>query len=266
MAFRLQASLPSDTAPAAYQSLVAALREAGTLGSAVAVLSWDQETMMPARGAELRAEQLALLSTLVHQRRTDPRIGEWLDASEADTELAGDPAAAANLREIRREYERATKLPDTLVREMAQTFSLAMEVWKGARERSDFSAFAPWLEKVVALNRTKAECLGAGSPAEMYDMLLAEYEPGASSAEIQTIFDGLRARLAPLIAAVAGASTRPDASPHHLRIPVALQEAFNRRVAEQLGYDLTAGRLDVSTHPFCQNVGPGDTRTTTRYR
>ena len=221
---------------------------------------------MPARGAAIRAEQLALLSSMVHQRRTDPRIGAWLDECEADEDLLRDEAVAANLREIRRDYERATRLPDSLVREMAQTFSLSMEAWKGAREKSDFPTFAPWLNKVVELNRAKAECLGAGSSSEMYDVLLEEYEPGARSAEIQVVFDALRARLTPLIAAIADAPTRPDPSPHHLRVPVAQQEAFNRLVAERLGYDLSAGRLDISTHPFCQNVGPGDTRITTRYR
>lgn len=258
---------PSSPAAASrpYQALLEALRETATLRSAVSLLHWDQETVMPPGGGALRARQLALLSALVHQRQTDPRIGEWLAACEADAELAADPLAAANLREVRRAFDRATRLPESLVREMAETFSLAMEAWKDARARSDFAAFAPWLEKVVRLNRAKAECFGARSGAELYDALLEDYEPGARAAEIERVFAGLRAELVPLIQAIAEAPRRPDAAPHRLEVPVPLQEAFNRRVAERLGYDFSAGRLDTSTHPFCQDIGYGDVRITTRY-
>jgi carboxypeptidase Taq len=249
----------------AYGSLLAHLAETHTLRSAAALLQWDQETMMPPRGAALRAEQLALLSSLVHRRQTDPRVAEWLDAAESDTELAPDGAAAANVREIRRDHVRASRLPESLVREMAQTFSLAMEAWKEARQASDFAAFAPWLEKVVRLNRAKAECMGGTDGASMYAALLDEYEPGAEVAQVETVFAALRERLVPLIAAVAEAPRRPDDGPNRLRVPIPAQEAFNRTVAERLGYDLAAGRLDISTHPFCQGVGPGDVRITTRY-
>jgi carboxypeptidase Taq len=248
-----------------YDSLLKHLGETATLRSTVALLQWDQETMMPPRGASLRAEQIALLSSLVHRQMTDPRIGEWLDASGTDRDVTSDPAAAANLREIRRGYERATRLPESLVREMAQTSSLAMEAWKEARQNSDFSAFAPWLEKVVRLNRSKAECFGATSDGEMYDALLDEYEPGADSGQIEQLFAALRERLVPLIAAIAEAARRPDPSPHRLRLPIPLQREFNRRIAQQLGFALDAGRLDTSTHPFCQGIGPGDVRITSRY-
>jgi carboxypeptidase Taq len=256
------ASSPGPEQP--YARLLDHLAETATLRSTVALLHWDQETMMPPRGGQLRARQLALLSTLVHRRQTDPRLGEWLEASENGSG-PGDAADAANLREIRRLYERATRLPEALVRETAETFSLAMEAWKAAREASDFAAFKPWLEKVVNLNRSKAQCLGANTAEEMYDVLLDEYEPGARAAEVERVFAALRERLIPLIGAIARAPQRPDAGPHQLAVPIPLQQAFNRRVAQQLGYDLAAGRLDTSTHPFCQEIGAGDVRITTRY-
>jgi len=249
---------------AAYDALRAHLGETATLQSAVALLQWDQETMMPPRGGELRAEQLALLSGLVHRSRVDERIGDWLEAAEARDEHADDGAVAANLREIRRDFERSRRVPESLVREMAQTFSRAMEAWKDARERSDFAAFAPWLGRVIDLNRARAECLGDGGAA-MYDTLLEDYEPGASSARIEQLFGALRAELVPLIAEIRGAARRPDDSPHRLRVPVPAQQSLNRAIAERLGYTADAGRLDTSTHPFCQTVGPGDTRITSRF-
>jgi carboxypeptidase Taq len=249
-----------------YSSLLGLLKDAATLESAVSLLGWDQETMMPPHGAELRAEQLSLLSGYLHRARTDPRVGELLEASEADEAVRGSSEATANLREVRRGYERAVRLPESLVREMAQTFSRSMEAWKDARSRSDFAFFAPWLEKVVDLNRAKAECLGATNPVESYDALLDEYEPGARSAEIESVFAALRADLVPLIAEIAASSHRPTRVTQGIRIPTAHQEELNRRVSAALGFDEEAGRLDTSTHPFCSSIGPGDTRMTTRYR
>jgi carboxypeptidase Taq len=254
------------TTPAAYRSLTGELREAELLSSVNNVLSWDQETMLPSKGTALRADQIALLSGLVHERRTHPRIAEFLAECEGDPELTADPVVAANLREIRRDFERLVRLPSSLVREIAQTTTLAQQAWRGARERSDFAAFAPWLEKVVALSRAKADCYGARTDAERYDQLMGEYEPGVRSEELERVFSALRARLAPLIREIAAAGPPPDSRFHRTRIPIPAQQAFNARVAESIGFDFQAGRLDTSTHPFCQGIGAGDTRLTTRYQ
>lgn len=249
-----------------YTELAKALREAATLASVAGTLSWDQETMMPPAAAPFRAEQLAAVSALAHERAAAPRIGELLAVCEADRELTANPVIADALREVRRDYDRAVKLPTSLVREMAETTSRALEAWKGAREASDFSAFAPWLERVVRLNRARAECYGAGTPTEMYDVLMDEYEPGMTAAEVEPLFASLRDGLTPLIREITSSGNRPDDSLHRIRLPIAAQVEFNRRVAERIGFDLSAGRLDTSTHPFCQGIGPGDTRLTTRYR
>lgn len=256
---------PAET-PAPYAELAGLLREAAVLASAGATLSWDQETVMPPAAAALRADQLSALSALVHERRTSPRLAELLERCEGDAALASDPVAAANLREIRRQQDMATRLPTSLVRDMAETSSRALEAWKDARERDDFAAFAPWLERVLELNRAKAECYGVPAGGEPYDALLDEFEPGMTSAEVQRVFGALRAGLAPLIADIAGSATRPDPGLAAVRVPAAAQEALNRTLLETIGFDFRAGRLDVSTHPFCESPGPGDTRMTTRYR
>ncbi len=253
-------------APAPYAELTALLREAAVLASVSATLGWDQETMMPPAAAALRADQLAALSALVHERRTSPRLAELLERCEGDAALAADAAAAANLREIRRQYDLATRLPTSLVRAFAETSSRALEAWKDARERDDFAAFAPWLERVLELNRAKAECYGVPAGGEPYDALLDEYEPGMTSAGVRRVFGTLRAGLAPLIADIARSGARPGERLAAVRVPVAAQEALNRRIVQAIGFDFRAGRLDVSTHPFCESPGPGDTRMTTRYR
>lgn len=247
-----------------YGELTALLAEAATLGSTSSLLSWDQETGMPAGGAPLRAEQLALLAALVHERRTTQRLGDLLSSCEAESELNADPDIAANLREIRRDYDRAVRLPSTLVRDLAETASLAMEAWRDARERSDYGTFAPWLNRTLVLVRAKAECLSEVG-ADPYDALVDEYEPGATARGLEDIFTQLRPRLTSLVADAAQAGGGKTAV-GNLRVPVAAQKELANWLVGRIGFDLAAGRLDVSTHPFCQAIGPGDTRLTSRYR
>lgn len=252
--------------PAAYDELRGLLKERATLSSVVALLGWDQETMMPRKAAPFRAQEISMLGTLAHRKATDPRVGELLAACEADPQLAADPEATANLREIRWDYERALRLPPELVAEIGETGSLAMEAWKEARERSDFSEFLPWLEKQIRLNLRKAECYGTPEGGEPYDALLEDYEPGMTSAELERIFEPLREALVPLIEDLTGSENPPSEAPAKVRLPLDLQQGFNRIVLERLGFDMNAGRLDISTHPFSTGLAPGDTRITTRYR
>jgi carboxypeptidase Taq len=249
-----------------YAKLQRLLREAATLSSVGNLLSWDQETMMPRKAVAARAEELALIGKLAHRRATDPRIGELLEACAADADLGRDDLEQANLREIRRDYERALKLPPELVAEIHHTGALAVEAWKRAREDSDFAAFRPWMEKQLELNRRKAECYGTPEGGEPYDALLEDFEPGMTGARLERAFAPLREELAPLIQELTGAACESKRRPHELEIPIERQQEFNRFVLERVGFDLDAGRLDVSVHPFSSGVSPGDTRITTRYR
>lgn len=246
----------------AYDRLLSRLREAGVLSTVSETLSWDQETMMPERASAFRAEELSLLARLVHERVTAPALGDLLATCEADTDLDDDQTA--NLREIRHDYDRSVKLPADLVAEITKTSSLALGAWKRARKENDFSLFEPWLSKQVELHRKKADCYGAPAGGEAYDALVEDFEPGMTAAELERIFDPLREALRPLIAAVHESGRAPGREPS--AVPVERQQAFNQFVLGRLGFELDAGRLDVSAHPFSTGLGPGDTRITTRYR
>ncbi len=248
----------------AYSELLRRVRESALLESCAGLLGWDERTYMPQRGSAHRADQMALLARLGHEMLTAPVLGELLTAVEASP-LGKDAesAAAANVREIRRQYDRAVKLPNELVEEIARVTTRAQQAWQEARQADDFAAFLPWLEKVVALLRQKAQAIGFTSVA--YDALLDEYEPGTTTAEITELFASLRAELVPLISAIAASNRRPRRELLGREYPLEQQERFGREAAATIGFDFDAGRLDETTHPFCSGIGPGDCRITTRY-
>lgn len=248
-----------------YAELCSLKKEAATLASVAHLLGWDQETYMPTGGTAGRAEQSALMAGLIHERETSARLGELISACESDSTIQADDAAAANVREMRRDYDRATKLPKELVTELANVGARSQDAWKVARKNNDFKAFEPWLEKMIALTRTKAECYGIPEGGELYDALIEEYEPDARAAEIEAVFNPLGDRLSGLVADLLDNGTAPDEGPRKVHVPQAAQHAFGLKVIERMGFDLNTGRLDITTHPFCEGMAPGDTRLTTRY-
>lgn len=248
----------------AYKELCKRTREIELIGSCGSVLGWEERTYMPPKGAGLRADQLSFLAGLSHERLTAPRIGELLSEIESsDMVKTPDSIEAANVREVRHAYDKYTKLPKDLVEEITKVTTLAQGKWVEARKNSDFKAFLPWLEQVVELVRQKAEAYGY--EGEPYNALLDEYEPGATVAEVESVFEALRIDLVELLDKIKNASKKPDVSIVRRPYDVARQQIFGEMVAAAMGFDFSAGRLDITTHPFCSGFGPGDTRITTRY-
>jgi carboxypeptidase Taq len=249
---------------AAYADLIRRVRESSVLASCGSLLSWDESTYMPRQGSGYRGEQMGLLARLGHEMITAPVIGELLAKVES-SELVRDPGsdAAANVREIRRTYDRAVKVPAELVEELARVTTRAQQAWRDARKASDFAAFRPHLETIVGLLRKKADAIGYR--ISRYDALLDEYEPGATAADITGVFAALRAELVPLIAAVAASGRKPNRDLLKREFPIDRQRLFGEGAAAAIGFDFDAGRLDETTHPFCSGIGPGDCRITTRY-
>jgi carboxypeptidase Taq len=219
---------------------------------------------MPAGGSALRAEQMALLARLLHEGLTAPEVGELLLEIEA-SDFLGDRTSgkAANVREIRRAYDRAVKLPKELVEELARVTTRAQQVWQNARHANDFASFLPFLEKIVQLKRQEAAAIGHGPHA--YDALLDEYEPGATTEEVTRTFTALRAQLVPLIQQIMCSGRTPRKEILERDFPVERQRLFGQAAAAAIGFDFEGGRLDETTHPFCSGMGPGDCRLTTRY-
>ncbi|OCX66143.1 peptidase M32 [Thioclava sp. SK-1] len=237
----------------AFQELSQFLRDTQALSRVSMRTGWDQETVMPRGASDDRAEEMAALESILHARRTDPRLPDWLDRAQAQT-----PAQARILELTARSYARTTRIPARLATELARLTSLSQGVWARARADEDAGAFLPTLSQVVALKREEAQALSDGDP---YDALLEDYEPGTTQVEIAQIFDRMRPRLTALLDRVRGAAAQPKALNHNF--PADQQMHIARLCATAFGYDWTRGRLDLAVHPFSSGGG-NDARITTR--
>jgi carboxypeptidase Taq len=287
MATEAAADDVSDT----YEQFLAKVKRISNLGNARGVLHWDQEVMMPEDGTPARSQQLSALSAVSHELLTDDEMGEYLDELEA-ADLSDEQAAV--VREIRREYDRATQVPTELVEEISQTTSEALPKWEKAKEEDDFSVFAPILEDLVELKREYAEHIDPDE--DPYAVLFAEYEPYLDLETAEETLARLREELVPLIDDIRESSEARNASGNRTEsdddadlafdafsvsasdasggsedvrssggeFDVDTQEELTRDVLDTLGYDWDRGRLDTAPHPFSTGT-QFDARVTTRF-
>ncbi|MFK7945084.1 MAG: carboxypeptidase M32, partial [Paracoccaceae bacterium] len=241
----------------AYAALSAHLKQTAALSGVAGLLSWDQEAVMPPNGAEQRAEQAGAMSAVLHERRSAPQVAAWLAAIDAG---ALDDAGRANIREARRAYNQAVKVPKDLGEAIARATMRAHRTWAEARATDDVAAFLPSLTKIIELVRERAHCL-AEDGQSAYDALLDEFEPGANAAEVTAIFSRLRTGLTDLRQRIAEKPRRiPDVTG---TFPNSKQLALAEELARLLGYNEQSGRIDLVVHPFCSGTR-GDVRITTR--
>jgi carboxypeptidase Taq len=243
------------------------LAEISDLGRARALLAWDERTQMPPAGAGPRAEQLATLARVRHERLTSDELGRLLEDAAAEVDaLPYDSDEASLVRVSRRQWEKARRVPADLRSEMTRAASLAEHAWLDLRARSDFAGFLPFLERNIELRRRYADCF-EGFPGfeHPYDPLLDDFEPGMTTAEVSDVLARLREGIRPLVADVARAGLAIDDSCLYGDFPIETQERLAQEVVAGLPLDQGAWRLDPTTHPFATAVSPSDIRITTRF-
>ncbi len=246
-----------------YYKLIARLADISQLRRASALLSWDHVTYMPPGGAGARAAQLTVLRRLSHEQFASAQTGELLAGAENECSgLEEHSRERLTLRVVRREYDKAVKLPISLVAELAHATAVGHQTWVKSREESNYSLFAPTLTHLLDLMRQKAEAYGYEERA--YDALLDIYEPGMKTHEVEAVFDELRPGLVELVQAI-GAAEQVDDSPLRRDFDKEGQQLFGELIAARLGYDFQRGRLDETVHPFCTSFSRNDVRITTRY-
>lgn len=237
----------------AYDDLMSYQRDTTALAQISGRLEWDRETMMPRGANAQRAKEVGAIEAVLHARRCDPQIGDWLAAA-----MGPDAVGQAQLREIRRAYVRANKVPGDLARAIAQVTSEAQGKWAEARADEDVAAFMPVLAEVVNLKQQEGAALAEGG--DVYDAMLQDYEPGTTAADLTAMFDAMRPRLVALRAAVLEKPTLPGVSGS---FDQQAQMKLSRELARRFGYDFSRGRLDKAVHPFSSGSG-SDVRITTR--
>ena len=249
------------------QELRERLAEISDLGRARALLGWDERTHMPPAGAEMRAEQVATLARIRHERLISDELGRLIDAARAETEqLSYDSDEASLVRVTQREWEKARRVPPDLRAEITRVSSLAEHAWADARADSDFAAFLPHLRRNVDLRRRYAECFeGFDGFEHPFDPLLDDFEPGMTTPEMATVLGQLRDGIRPLVAEVAESGVAVDDSCLYGDFPLDAQEALAREIAEALPLQEGAWRLDPTVHPFATAISPSDLRITTRF-
>lgn len=250
--------------PSQYDALVRRMSDYRNVNRALGLLGWDQQTYMPHGGAEARASQIATLSRIAHEILTADETGTLLSAAAAEVAGAAyDSTEASLIRLTQREFDKATRIPASLVAEMAEVTALAHSIWVTARKTNNFAHFAPSLERILDLQRRAAEAMGYEE--QLYDAFLDDYEPGMRTSQVKAIFDAHRPDLVALISDIRERGIPVDDSPLHQDFPVEGQRKFGLEVAQAFGYDMERGRQDVAAHPFCITFSQGDVRITTRF-
>jgi carboxypeptidase Taq len=249
---------------AKFNELKTRLAEIHDLNKAAAILNWDQRVMMPARGGRVRAEQMATLSQVAHEKFISAEVGRLLDdlRTYADS-LPYDSDDASLIRVTRRDWDKASRVPAELRAQMARTASLAAEAWVEARKTNQFEVFAPHLQKNIELKHRYVECYDESE--HVYDILLDDYEPGMKTLGVRRVFDDLKQDLVPLIAAVAERGRPVDDACLRGHFPVGKQRAFVTGIISRFGFQEDSWRLDPTVHPFATSAGTTDIRITTRY-
>jgi len=242
-----------------FEPLLARMQELKDLAGAIGLLTWDQETYLPSKGGEARADQLSTLQALHHERLVDAALGSLLEDARGDASLTGD--ARAMVRVLTWERERAVRVPESLVRELAQAQSRGLHAWHQARAERRFAAFLPALSRLLELRRAEADAIGHPG-GERYDALLDAYEPGMKTARLREVLEALESRLVPIARVLCEQPAPRDWLTGDF--PVAAQWRLCEQVLREMGFDLSAGRLDTSVHPFTGGTHPRDVRLTTR--
>ena len=248
----------------AVTELTALVKRAHTLSTIGDILGWDEQVNLPPGAAEQRAGQHAMLAEVVHAAASAPRMGELLDALERQANQL-TPDQRAIVANVRRDYDRATKLPAEFVREKAAQGSRGYHSWARAKAADDFASYAPVLEKNLEFARREAAYLNRGDAP--YDYALDKHDPGLTAAAVDRLFSELKRDLVPLVRAITTSpvAARARSAAGKLRgFPIEAQRAFLHDVTKRLGFDYDRGRIDISLHPFCSGTG-SDVRMTTRY-
>ena len=234
------------------------MQSVADLKYASAVLQWDQETYMPAKGAAYRGRQITTLTALAHEQMTATVLEEMVTMLLGDESLS--ETEKLNVSRTKEDMIRSKKLPNSFVKEQADVINICFHGWVKAKEENNFQLFEPHLQKLIELKRKEAEFLGYEK--HPYDALMNDYDKGLTTEIVDKVFEDLKPELQRLIEQAS--SSNVDDSPLRQHFDKNLQWHLGLDFLKEMHYDFEAGRQDISTHPFTTNFSAQDVRVTTR--
>lgn len=246
------------------------LRELSTeihhLQSILGLLHWDQETYMPSGGNVPRSHQVALLSQIIHEKKTSRKFKSNLEkliglsTGKLKDKKLSKPQRIM-VREWHKDFYRLNKLPADFVKNFSQITAEASQIWATAKKENNFKIFAPFLDKIVGLVRQKAEIFGFEE--HPYDALLQSYEPCMSAKKLEGIFGRLQKELTSFLKKITHTKHIDDRFLHR-KVETDKQEEIGKLLLSILPMDMAYTRLDLSNHPFSLALHPHDSRITSR--
>lgn len=253
-----------------YNELLQKTKDTIVLGTAVGIIHWDMETMMPPNAVEQRSLQLELLSRIGHKMSTDPEIGNLLKKIQSSPDYASlGQIEKRNVYLINKSYLEQTSLPEKLVAELARQETITVNTWKKAKAQKNYSQLKPELQKLLDLSKQAAEILMKAKETKTpYEALIDKFEPKMTTQKITATFDRLQQGLKPLLNKIQETGKHPDTQIMHLPVPVEIQRKISQLITQTLGYDtsspVASGRIDETEHPFTSGSYE-DVRITTHY-
>jgi carboxypeptidase Taq len=242
-----------------YQQYKDLLQKIADVKYASAVLQWDQETYLPAKGGDKRGQQIATLSELAHEQFTADETGLLLNKLLAQNDLS--PAEKRNVELSLEDFNKSKKLPAAFVRKMSETVNKSYHAWIQARKENSFLVFEKPLHDIIELKKQEADLLGYAQ--HPYDALMNDYDKGLTVKMVDTLFESLRPRLLDLLKKI-GSKEQVDNSFLHQHFDKQQQWDFGIGILKKMQFDFEAGRQDISEHPFTTSFNSHDVRVTTR--
>ncbi|BCN24033.1 carboxypeptidase M32 [Vibrio alfacsensis] len=245
----------------AFQKLIAHSKKVSHFDHLASIVGWDQAAVMPAGGAEARSNAIAELDVHIHSLMTQPHLGDLFAQAEEEPLSINEKA---ELREMKRNWQQSNLLPEALVQAQSLAGSKCEHAWRTQRGDNDWTGFEKNWAEVVKLSIEEAQIRAEANGTTPYDAMLDIYEPGTTSASLDTLFADVKTWLPSMIDEAIEKQRSSNILLPNSHYPTEKQKALGLEVMQLLQFDFDHGRLDESIHPFCGGV-PTDVRITTRY-
>jgi len=238
-------------------------KEVKTLGHIACILEWDNQVYMPKKAIHSRAEQLAEIYQLIHKKTISNELFNSLERLRKKKLSKKDSLI---VKKLYKDVLRARKLPESFIRELTKTTTVAHQSWEEARKNNNFKIFQPDLEKIVKLKRKEADYIK--EPGHPYNSLLDQFEEGMTVEKLKPIFAKLKEQLIILLKNIKSSQVYKKQKKILLNknFPEEKQRKICEEVIKKIGMQEESSRLDLSTHPFTEKLGVDDVRITTSFR